>query len=166
MTRSQRRGRSIAMTSDEMDEYLAHALVCRVATLTEAGPHNVPLWFHWDGRSIWLYSIVRSQRWTDLERDPRVAVVVDGGEDWSMLHGVQVQGRARVRGEVPRTGGPADDELLAVEAAFHSKYRSHNPKYRDRPSAPFEFDGRHAWLCVEPEKLTSWDFRKITPATV
>lgn len=165
MTKPQRRGRSIAMTQAEIDDYLGRVLICRVATVSSTGPHNVPLWFHWDGRSIWLYSIVRSQRWTDLQRDPRVSIVVDGGIEWSDLHGVQIQGRVAVRGEVPRVGEPAADELLAVEANFHRKYRTHNAKYLDRPNADFEYDGRHAWLCVAVEKLTSWDFRKIAPST-
>ena len=70
----QRRGRSIAMTPAELDEFLAQAHTCRVATLTPDGPHVVPLWFAWTGGALWLSSLVRSQRWADLIRDPRVAV--------------------------------------------------------------------------------------------
>ena len=159
--RPQRRGRAIAMLPGEIDDYLAGELTCRMATSGTHGPHNVPLWFYWDGRHMWLYSLVNSQRWHDLERDPRVAIVVDSGADWSQLRGVQIQGRVTRAGEAPRVGRPADADLLAAEARFHRKYRSLNPKYRDRPDAPLEYDGRHAWLRVEADKITSWDFRKI-----
>jgi hypothetical protein len=108
-----------------------------------------------------LYSLVNSQRWHGLQRDARVALVVDSGVDWSELRGVQIQGRAVPQGEVPRLGGPADPELMAVEDGFQRKYRSVNPKYRNRPDVPLEYDGRHAWLRVETSKITSWDFRKI-----
>ena len=36
-----------------------------------------PLWFVWDGTALWLNSVVRSQRWTDLELSGAVAVVGD-----------------------------------------------------------------------------------------
>ena len=76
----QRRGRAIAMTPAEVDEFLAAERTCRVATASRDGrPHVAPLWFVWDGTSLWLNSVVRSQRWTDLARDPRIAVVVDAG---------------------------------------------------------------------------------------
>ena len=68
------------MTAAEVDEFLGSERTCRVATSGRDGrPHVVPLWFVWDGESLWLSSVVRSQRWTDLMRDPRVAVVIDAG---------------------------------------------------------------------------------------
>ena len=74
----QRRGRALAMTPAERDAFLSAQPVCRVATVGRGGkPHVSPLWFVWDGGALWLYSIVRSQRWTDLAADPRVSVVVD-----------------------------------------------------------------------------------------
>ena len=76
----QRRSRAIAMTPAELDDFLAQARTCRVATLGPGGPHVAPLWFVWTGGALWLSSVVRSQRWTDLIRDPRVAVVIDAGE--------------------------------------------------------------------------------------
>jgi len=87
IVREQRRGRRIAMSSAELDAFLAGERTCRVATVSPAGPHNTPLWFVWDGTTLWLTSIVKSQRWTDLARDPRVAVLVDAGEAYDELRG-------------------------------------------------------------------------------
>lgn len=104
--REQRRGRSIAMTPDEVDAFLAAKRVCRVATISAGGyPHVVPLWFVWDGSALWLNSVFRSQRWADLQRDPRVCVVVDAGEEFDELRGVELSGEAEVASEVPRTSG-------------------------------------------------------------
>ena len=66
---------------------------------------------------MWLYSITRSQRWTDLQRDPRVALLVEAGEAYNELRGVEVHGTVEVVGEVPRTGG-ADDALTEPERLF------------------------------------------------
>jgi hypothetical protein len=148
----QRRGRKIAMTPEELDAYLAVERTCTVATTGPAGPHATALWFAWDGSSLWLYSIIRSQRWVDLERDPRVAVMVEAGEEFFELRGVEITGKVEKVGEVPRTGD-ADPALAEAERLFAAKYQGGAPQ--------MAHDGRHAWLRLTPEKIASWDFRKI-----
>ena len=140
------------MSEAERDAFLAEQRTCRVATTGPDGPHATPLWYVWDGDALWLYSIVRSRRWADLQRDPRVGAVIDAGTDYLELRGVEITGRAEVVGEVPRTGEP-HAALERVEAAFASRYF---------PGADGMYhDQRHAWLRVVPDKITSWDFRKI-----
>lgn len=149
--REQRRARAIAMTPEEIDAFLDDQRVCRVATTGTGGPHNTPLWYVWHGGALWLTSLSRSQRWTDLQRDPRVAVVVDAGEaDYAQLRGVELRGRVETVGEVPRTGEPCP-ELDGPEQAFADRYTG----------GQVVRDGRHAWLRLIPEKITSWDFRKL-----
>lgn len=152
--KQQRRGGRIAMTDTERDAFLAAERTCRVATVRGDGaPHVTPLWFAWDGSALWLTSIVRSQRWTDLQRDPRISVVVDAGTEYDELRGVEIQGRADVVGEVPRTGEPAPG-LEVPEQLFADKYSG----------GTMFHDGRHAWLRIVPDKIVSWDFRKIGSA--
>jgi hypothetical protein len=147
----QRRGRAIAMTAAEVDDFLAVERTCRVATTKSDGrPHVVPLWFVWDGSSLWLNSVVRSQRWTDLTRDPRVAVVVDAGVAYNELRGVELSGAVAPAGDVPRTATPVS-AVATAERLFADKYSG----------GEFVPDGRHAWLRLTPDKLVSWDFRKL-----
>ena len=148
---AQKRGVKIAMTPDEIDAFLAVERVCRVATLGADGrPHVVPLWFVWDGSTLWLNSLVRSQRWADLVRDPHVALVIDGGTEFFELHGVEINGEVEVVGDVPRTTRP-DPALVEPELLFARKYAGVDE---------FHADGRHGWLRVVPDKMVSWDFRK------
>jgi hypothetical protein len=139
------------MSDAGRDEFLRAERTCRVATVGTEGPHVAPLWFVWHDGALWLTSLNRSQRWTDLERDPRIAVVIDAGHDYVELRGVELRGRVEVVGEVPRTGGP-EPRLEPVERSFGEKYLG---------GAEFGYDGRHAWLALHPEKIVSWDFRKL-----
>ena len=149
--KDQRRGRRISMTGEERNEFLSSERTCRVATVNRDGsPHVTPLWFVWDGESLWLTSITQSQRWENLQRDGRVAVVVDGGDEFMELRGVELNGSAVPVGEVPRTG-EANVALEIPEQLFAEKYVGGRVQY----------DGRHAWLRVRPDKIVSWDFRKI-----
>src|SRR6478735_11889431 len=105
MTVIQRRGRRIMMTDAERDTYLTEQRTCRVATVSADGrPHIGALWFTWDGTSLWLYSITRSLRWSQLRQDPKIAVVVDDGVEYADLRGIELSGEAVPVGEAPRTG--------------------------------------------------------------
>lgn len=152
MTVIQRRGRKIMMTPGELDAFLTAQRTCRVATVSADGtPHVSALWFAWDGTSLWLYSVVRSKRWAELRRDPRIAVVVDTGEEYDQLRGVELSGTAEFVGEAPRTGELCA-ELDVPEILFARK----NFGLNEMPH-----DGRHAWLRLTPTKIVSWDFRKL-----
>ncbi|NBM16429.1 pyridoxamine 5'-phosphate oxidase family protein [Streptomyces sp. GC420] len=148
----QRRGRRIMMTPGELDAFLTEQRTCRVATVAEDGrPHVSPLWFVWDGGSLWLYSVVRSRRWADLLRDPRISVVVDAGEEYGELRGAELSGRVERVGETPRTGEPCPG-LREPERLFAAK----NFGMDEMPH-----DGRHAWLRLSPDAVVTWDFRKL-----
>ncbi|MEU8701489.1 pyridoxamine 5'-phosphate oxidase family protein [Streptomyces sp. NPDC048680] len=148
----QRRGRRIMMTDEERDTYLAEQRTCRVATVGPDGrPHVGALWFCWDGASLWLYSITRSLRWSQLGHDPKIAVVVDDGVEYGELRGIELSGDAVFVGEAPRTGEPCP-ELAVPERLFAAKYFGMDV---------MPHDGRHAWLRLTPEAVTSWDFGKL-----
>ncbi|KOG87110.1 pyridoxamine 5-phosphate oxidase, partial [Streptomyces varsoviensis] len=105
MALTQRRGRRIMMSEAELDAFLAEQRTCRVATVGRDGrPHVSTLWFAWHEGSLWLYSVTRSKRWADLRRDARIAVVIDAGEEYGELRGVELSGTAVFVGEAPRIG--------------------------------------------------------------
>jgi general stress protein 26 len=103
--KEQRRGRKIAMTAEELEQFLADERTCRVATIGKDGPHATPLWFGWLDGCLWLYSIVTSQRWADLQHDPRIGVTIDAGVDYFELHGVEITGSVEA-GEDRQLGLP------------------------------------------------------------
>ena len=163
----------IAMSADELTSFLGEQRTCRFATTGPDGPHVAPVWFVWDGQALWVYSLTRSQRWANLARDPRVAVVVDDGHHYHELRGVEVEGDAVMVGPVPRTGGedqPAP-ELAEPERLMAAKYfdpaslaasQADGASQAVGTAAPgMVHDGRHAWLRITPDKIVSWDFRKL-----
>jgi nitroimidazol reductase NimA-like FMN-containing flavoprotein (pyridoxamine 5'-phosphate oxidase superfamily) len=146
-----RRGRSIAMTTEERDAFLAEARTVRVATVGSTGrPHVTPLWFLWWDGSLWLTTLTRSRRWAHLTQHPEVAAVIDAGDAYDELRGVEISGRAEPVGEAPRGSAP-HPVLDAVEPRFAAKYGAE----------PYTPDGRHAWVAIRPASIVSWDFRKL-----
>ncbi len=159
MTDGQRVGKETMMTPEERDVFLRGERICRVATVSAGrGPHVSPLWFVWNGKAIWLMSLVKSQRWTDLERDPRMSVVVDTGHDIGELRGVELSGKVERVGEVPRAGEP-NPELEEPERLFADKYMDGGEMSFDMSDTP------HGWLRLVPERIVSWDYRKLGQAS-
>jgi hypothetical protein len=147
----QRKRLAIAMSEEQRHEYLGTRRICRLATVSTGGaPHVSPLWFVWDGAHAWIYSIVKSQRWVNISSNPKVSLVVDDGDGYEELRGVEITGRMAPVGEIPRTGVPCE-ELEIPERLFAKKYSRHEMTH----------DGRHAWLCLVPDKIVSWDFTKL-----
>ena len=167
MVQQQRRNRVIAMSAGELTSFLAEQRTCRFATAGPDGPHVAPVWFVWDGQALWVYSLTRSQRWANLARDPRAAVVVDDGHHYHELRGVEIEGEAAVVGPVPRTAeDPQPPELAEPERLMAAKYFGPVSGGGTGPAASgagpeMTHDGRHAWLRLSPRKIASWDFRKL-----
>lgn len=151
-TGGQRRGRRIAMSSEEIDLFLTGERTCRLATHSPPrGTRLTALWFVWHDGAVWLNSLITSQRWADLKRNPDVAVLVDAGIDYQDLRGVELTGSVEIIGEVPRRGEPVA-ELIEPERKFGMKYRG---------TPEVVYDGRHGWLRLTPSHVLSWDFRKM-----
>ena len=154
MTVTQRRGRKIMMKPAELDAFLTRSahlpgrdgLVRRAPrTSARSGSSGTA------PRSGSTRSPAASAGPT-LRRDPRVAVVVDAGEEYGELRGVELSGAVEFVGEAPRTGEPVPRTRRGPERLFARK----NFGIDEMPH-----DGRHAWLRLTPDAIASWDFRKL-----
>lgn len=135
----------LRLTPAELDELMTTTRECHIATVSPDGwPHVVPLWFVWHGGALWVNNLRRSRRSRDLGAGSPVSVCVDAGVQYAELRGAVLYGRFA---EAP--GHPGVGE---ARAAFAAKYwgGAEVPDLRS-----------HAWLRLEPERIASWDFRKI-----
>jgi hypothetical protein len=68
----------VAMTREEIDEFLAGRWIARLATLGKDGyPHIAPLWYYWDGQCVYFELTRNRQSCRNLRADPRCSVVID-----------------------------------------------------------------------------------------
>jgi PPOX class probable F420-dependent enzyme len=123
------------------------ARVARLATIRPDGsPRVVPICFALDGDT--LYTAVdekpkrtrRLARLADIERDPRVDVLIDHYEDdWSQLWWVRLRGHARVVEH--------DERALELLCAKYAQYRERPPR---GPFIVVEIDERSEWPWEKP----------------
>jgi hypothetical protein len=79
----------------DLDEFLARPLYAHLATHSEHGPRESPVWFHWDGTCLWIIGGTSFPE--NIKREPRCAL---GIVDWDLHTGlsqhVGLRGRAVV----------------------------------------------------------------------
>ncbi len=152
--------KDISMTDTELQDFLASgAKVLQVATLgKDGGPHLAPMWFVMDDGKIVFRSFTKSQKIVNLNRDPRLSVLVETGDTYAELRGVMIRGRAtlvtdpayvldiygRLAARYPMVGDePVELDPVALEQAFG------------------RFAEKNTAVIVEPEKVSSWDHTKL-----
>jgi PPOX class probable F420-dependent enzyme len=74
-----------------IDERLRSELMIWLATTRPDGrPHNIPIWFWWDGETILMFSQPNNQKIRNLRHSPHVVLALntlDDGEDVVIIEG-------------------------------------------------------------------------------
>jgi PPOX class probable F420-dependent enzyme len=142
----------IRMNDEEIRAFLQEQRTLQVATIDHDGwPHLVAMWYVLINDQIVFWTYAKSQKAANLRRDDRLTCLVETGERYDELRGVQVKGRAIInddRETVQRIGeviferyhGPLNDAIRQVVAA----------------QAP-----KRVVVFVEPVEIVSWDHRKL-----
>ncbi len=133
------------MTEEEIAEFLAGPVICRLGCLDEDGwPVVVPVWTqHADG-GFYLVPRARSAWARHLQRDERCSLCLDVFEEHRR---VLVKGKAVVR-EEPNTGGDWTPILREMAERY---WGERGLKYWERTL------NEPRWLVfIEPLKITSW----------
>ncbi len=97
----------IRMTEIERDAFLHERHVMNVATLGADGRiHLVAMWYGFVGDRIGFWTYGRSQKVVNLERNPTMTCLVESGETYDQLKGVELVCRGVVERDPERGPGP------------------------------------------------------------
>jgi Pyridoxamine 5''-phosphate oxidase. len=146
---------AIAMTPDEISAYLASG---RTLVLVTTGPDGigdpVPMWYEMDEQGrICMRTYARSQKVANLRRDPRFSALVEDGDRYSELRGVQLTGRVEL----------IDDPawIADVYVRLLTKYEGLNPRHAlALREAAHERAAKQVGLRLLTERIVSWDHSK------
>jgi nitroimidazol reductase NimA-like FMN-containing flavoprotein (pyridoxamine 5'-phosphate oxidase superfamily) len=90
-----------AMNRQMLDEFLAQALLARLATADPIThqPHVVPVWYGWDGHAIWISSFRSTRKIRELLRNLKCSIVIDVTEEGKGTNAVIMEGEAELINE-------------------------------------------------------------------
>ena len=143
------------MTEPEVAGFLAAGRTLVLVTTGPDGvPDPVPMWFVVVGGEVRMRTYGASQKVVNLRRDPRFAALVEDGERYAELRGVQLTGRVELV-EDP-------DWIAEVWAGLMVKHEGVPPEREPETRAALrERAGKQVGLRLVADRVVSWDHRKL-----
>lgn len=149
------RRNAIEMTPEEIEVYLAEGQkTLNVATIGPSGhPHLVAMWFAMKGPNPVFWTFGKSQKIVNLRRNPKMSALVETGDTYNELKGVELVGTGRI----------VDDYDGIMEIAKLVAPRYNGPSALSEAAMPFIEAQARKRLGVElvVERVVSWDHTKL-----
>ncbi len=142
----------IRMSDEEIRKFLAESKTITLCSNSPSGhPHAMPMWYVLDDDlAIRMTTYAKSQKVRNVERDPRVSLLVESGEVYEQLKGVVLYGTA----EVVRDTERVIDTLIDANKMGERS----NPEVRDMMRANAE---KRVLIRITPDRIVSWDHAKL-----
>lgn len=85
--------------SIDLEEFLARSLFAHLATASEAGPCDSPVWFLWEEGALWIIAVAEENSFQErIKQDPRCAVgIVDFDRESGLVQHVGFRGEATLQ---------------------------------------------------------------------
>jgi PPOX class probable F420-dependent enzyme len=145
----------VAMTPEEVTGLLAASRKVHLATIGKDGtPHLVTMYYVMLGGQITFWTYRASQKAVNLAADPRITCLVERGEQYFDLQGVQVQGIAR------RIDDPV--AVLEIGQAITAVMAGHGAELDDYVRRAAR---KRVGFAVQPVRVISWDHSKLLPSS-
>ncbi len=149
------RRNQIEMTPAEIEAYLNEgAKTLNVATIGPSGhPHLVAMWYAMQGPNPVFWTFGKSQKVLNLRRDPKMTALVETGDSYNELQGVELVGTGRIVDDY--------DEILAIAKLVAPRYQGQGAL--SEAAIPFlEAQARkRLGVVLEVERVVSWDHTKL-----
>ena len=144
------RRQQIQLSPDEQAAFFRERKKAALATIDKDGfPHVVAMnYFARDG-AFYMTSYGKAQKVVNIRRNPKVALMIEAGDEYADLRGVMIRGRCEI----------LDDEA-SVKAAFAARATAQANAASVQPGARARAPKR-VGLRIVPENVVSWAHRKL-----
>ena len=142
----------IRMNDEEIRAFLEEQRKLQVATIDHDGwPHLVAMWYVLINDEVVFWTYARSQKAVNLRRDPRLTCLVEAGERYEELRGVQIKGRAAI-----------NDDRAAVQRIGETIWERYTgPLNENTRQMVIAQAAKRVVIFVKPVEVVSWDHRKL-----
>ncbi len=142
----------IRLSDDELAKFIGESKTIILCSVGPNGvPHPMPMWYSVepDG-TIRMTTYARSQKVSNLRRDPRVSVLCESGTEYAELKGAVLYGRAEI----------VEDTEQVIDTLLEAGGRGErtDPAVREAMRAQAS---KRVLIRVKPEKVVSWDHSKL-----
>ncbi len=142
------------MTEREVAAYLDEQRVLNIASNGPAGhPHVVAMWYAIVGGRPAFWTFGKSQKVVNLRRDPRITGLVESGDSYDQLRGVELVGTAQLIEDF--------DAIVEVGLAVAVKYNGPAAASDEARGFIEGQAGKRIGIAIDVERTVSWDHTKL-----
>jgi PPOX class probable F420-dependent enzyme len=143
----------IKMSSEEIDEFLLGRHSMSIATMNHDGTiHLVAMWYGFLEGAIAIETKAKSQKVLNLQRDPRMTVLVEDGEYYEELRGVELVGKGEIIDD--------PDRMFELGISVFERYQGGKYTEEMRPFVEAMLNKRVV-VKLHVQRVVSWDHRKL-----
>ena len=145
------------MSKVEIDTFLALPSLARIATVRPDGrPHIAPMWFWWDGSSIFMETGPDFVKTRNLRANPRAAISVDITEGGLRFKGVILEGTVEL----------LEDRQFVLDTCtrIYTKYLGEEGSRS--PTPQHMINSEHVIIKLTPQHIASWDDTRTALAPI
>ena len=144
---------TIRLTPEELEVFIEEQKSLQVATINQDGtPHLSTLWFAVVDGDIVFETYTKSQKIKNLERDSRIALLMEDGLEYDKLRGVAINGSAELH----------TDPEVVHRYALEVMVRNNPDVDREMLSKAAEHMAlKRTAVVIKAEKTISWDHTKL-----
>jgi len=145
---------AVRMTDDEITEFLVTSEKVQVATIGPDGaPHLTTLFYVVQDGKVAFWTYASSQKIKNLQRDPRITLLIEDGDDYFELRGVTISGKAEL---------VTDEESIRAIGTAVADVMAKGVDLGDfgREQVERQVKKRYG-VVVTPTRVASWDHRKM-----
>jgi len=147
----------IRMTDAEIRDFLrTHKTIILSSIGPDGVPHPMPMWFvSDDDLAISMATFRGTQKIVNLQRDPRVSLLVESGREYSELKGVVIYGTAELSEDtdaiVATLVAASQKETVEIDAETRAAMDEGMRKTASK----------RILIRVKPDRVVSWDHSKL-----
>jgi PPOX class probable F420-dependent enzyme len=130
-------------------DFLAEPYLARLGTADPktAQPHVTPVWFEWDGECVYISAFISTRKAREVERNPRISVLIDIAVKDGPTQAVLFEGRAQFLSD------PA--QVAPLASRIYKKYVGQEGLQAEDVSS-WIVDPENRIIKLSPEKVFIW----------
>lgn len=133
-----------------VQDLLSRPVLARLATANPhtLQPHVVPVWFWWDGVSIWISAFNSTRKVKDLQKNLRCAVLIEPPTETPGLRGILFEGEAELIAY-------PDPQVAQIAAVIYERYVG-KEGMKDPEVQSWVVDPENTIVHLKPVKMNSF----------
>lgn len=143
----------IALTEEEQKQFIEDGWTLQVASIGPKGyPHLVAMWYVVIDGAIQFTTFAKSQKILNLERNPKLTVMLEAGKKYQELKGLVIEGEGEIVRDVQHTA--------KVMSHVGAKYNG-LPIPTETPEQSLKAAAKRVTVRIKPVDIYSWDHGKL-----